>query len=232
MVIRWVIASPGETRFTLGPRSGRVSGELGIAGGELKLDSDDLTTTRGHVNFDLDTLKLDEQRGSNPKGLERWRRWSSSSLTEGARAWLELARPEQPQHRYARFAITHVGELSATAASDGQRVSAAPGWAARRVTLRASGELELHGVRFPYTASLDARFHWPDPLPPGAGPDRVEITTREPIVIDLTTHDIVPRTPSGEVLAEAAAELRKGRGHLARVTVRWVASAAGDRPRK
>lgn len=226
---RFELAAPGDTRFEVGPRLGRVGGQLDLVGGELSLDSYELGTTRGHVTFDLSTLRVDEQAASALKAAERWSQWMPGSLTERARDWLQLDSPEQPQHRYARFSITHVGELSAEAAVDGKRAAASSGWTARRVTLRASGELELHGVRFPYTASVDARFEWPEPLPPGGGPARIELTTREPIVIDLTTHDIVPRAPSGEIHAEALAELRKGLGHQVRVSARWAASMAGAR---
>jgi hypothetical protein len=149
-------------------------------------------------------------------------------LTARALRWLEVddsgRLTADPGLRYARFSLLRVGSLSATAAHLGQNLERRSGGGiARRARLQVTGELELHGVRFPYTAPLAVTFEWKESPPPGAPPAELEIVSTAPIAIDLVTHGIVPRDARGEVIAEELAELRKPPANEAQVTVRWRA---------
>lgn len=191
------------------------------------MDSFDLGLTRGHVVFDLRTIELEDDAPAGVRNAkDRSAQQAPGSLTERALAWLEVggAAPNTPpaEYRYARFSIRSLGALGAASAIEGEHVRGEASRPRRRVRLDASGELELHGVRFPYTAPLDATFEWSESNPAASNPSRIEITTREAIALDLGTHAIVPRRPGGEVDAEALSELRKGPGLPLSVTARWI----------
>jgi hypothetical protein len=183
----------------------------------------DLAGTRGSMTFDLSTIRIVPTSDSTEGG---------TTLTEQSLRWLELADPahlaEHPQLRYARFSIQRIGALSAPSARAGQLVrSSDPDRELRRVQARASGELELHGFRLPYTLSLSATFGWASVAPPESPPSTIEITTTDPLAVDLIAHEIVPRDARGQVLADALAELRKSPAHQARVSARWLATLIG-----
>ena len=188
--------------------------------GRLQLDLADLAASRGQLTFDLATLQIDRTEARDGT--------SAAELTQRSHAWLEVAPKEnvrlQPQLRYAHFSIHGVGGASAQSAAEGRVVKALPGQlGARRVELRVTGELELHGFRIPYTAPVIATFHWVGSAPPAGAPDQVELSFPEGVSIDLLAHGIVPRDARGDVLADALAELRKPRAHFAQVTGSWLA---------
>lgn len=219
----------------MGPRSERVRGRLEVLSGGLTVDALDLTRTRGHATLDLRGVELGSEAPARVQNAIEASTAASGSLTERALAWLELSDSGQnaahPDYRYARFSITSVGGLSAPSAFDAERIRSEPARIRRRARLDASGELELHGVRFPYTAGVDVIFEWSDAAA-AQNPSRIEIATREAVSVDLGVHAIVPRRPSGEVDAEALAELRKGSGQPLSVTARWIAlpTAVAERP--
>ena len=225
--MRFEFAAGSEVEFRVGPRSARARGRLALVGGSLLVDSFDLAITRGHAVFDLRTIELENDA---PAGVRNATDPSTEaapgSLTERALSWLELAgatpSTAHPEYRYARFSILSLGALGATSALEGERVRSEASRPRRRVRLDASGELELHGVRFPYTAPVDAIFEWDASDPAASAPSRIEIATREAVGVDLGTHAIVPRRSGGEVDAEALAELRKGSGLSLSVTAHWV----------
>jgi hypothetical protein len=150
-------------------------------------------------------------------------------LTEQSLRWLQVADPvllaEQPQLRYAQFSIQKIGKLSAESAREGREVHPAPmGMRLRRVQLWATGELELHGFRLPYTAPLSAVFQWRREAPLDSPPEGIEIIVSEVVSVDLLAHGIVPRDARGDLLAETLAELRKLSATEARLTARWTAT--------
>lgn len=222
-----------RAELSLGPRQRRIQGHVALTQGRLQIDLADLTASRGQLTFDLSTLAIDR---AGPEESA-----SASELTQRSLSWLELAEGQnvaaQPQLRYAHFLIQSVGGASARSAAEGKLVKAPPGrLGARRVELRVTGELELHGFRIPYTAKVSCTFHWVDTAPPAGAPDQVEISLTEGIGIDLLAHGIVPRNARGDVLADALAELRKPRAHVAQVTGSWLAARsrapAGAEPRR
>jgi hypothetical protein len=234
--MRYAFAAGSEVEFRLGARAERVRGRLPVIAGGLTIDAFDLALTRGHASMDLRAIELERDA---PAGVQIAMNRSAApagSLTERALAWLEVsgggglaaigASVARPDYRYARFALTSIGALSAPSALEGERVRSEAPRVRRRVRLAASGELELHGVRFPYTGRVDVIFEWSDASATAKNPSRIEIATREAVSIDLGAHAIVPRRSDGEVDAEALAELRKGSGQPLWVTAQWVAIPA------
>jgi len=221
--------SPGSrVDFWLGPRLRELHGSLAVAHSRLLIDPAQPSATRGSVTFDLATLSID------PPAENAWRAASAGpdlepSLTEQSLRWLEVssaaALSTHPELRFAQFLIRDVAPAGGSAsrparvAGDPQAPSA---WSV-------SGELELHGVRVPYTLPLSVSFSFP-PAPlgsPSAPLQRLDIVLREPARLRLSAHALVPRDEHGDILAELLAELRKSRVDEVRLGARWSATLAG-----
>jgi hypothetical protein len=195
-----------------------------VAHSRLLIDPAQPSATRGSVTFDLATLRLD------PPAENSWRRTASPSpdsepsLTEQSLRWLEVspaaALAAHPELRFAQFLIRDAtaggGSRSAPAEAEPQA------WTV-------SGELELHGVRAPYTLPLSLRFSFAAG-PPGSahGPlQRLDILLREPARVSLSAHALIPRDEHGDILAELLSELRQSRVDEVRLGARWSATPAG-----
>jgi hypothetical protein len=226
--------TPGsQIELSFGSFQRTAQGRLDLVGGKLLVDPLDLAATRGSFSFDLLSVRVQQSPTERITSAHA----QGEDLTEQSLRWLQVADPErlaeQPQLRYARFTILRIGGLSATRAAEGELMSSADGGdMSRRVRLRATGELELHTSRIPYTVALTATFNWPAAAPPGSPPASIEIATTDAVSVDLNAHGIVPRDARGDVLAETMAELRKPSASEARVTARWIArrTAVGATP--
>jgi len=222
------LAPGSRVDFWLGPRPRELHGSLAVAHSRLLIDPAQPSATRGSVTFDLATLSLD------PPAENSWRPTASTgldpepSLTEQALRWLEIspaaALAVHPELRFAQFLIRD--------AAAGGRSGARPALAEAEPqanTWTVSGELELHGVRAPYTLPLSVSFSFAAAAPGSArGPlQRVEILLREPARVSLGAHALVPRDEHGDILAELLSELRKSRVDDVRLGARWSATPAG-----
>ena len=225
-VLEYELAPTSRIELDLTSRGRRALGHVELVRGRLWIDAEALERARADLTFDMTTIRVS---GDPPTPSVQ----ESRTLTEQSLDWLEVRRPEvlaaHPEHRYAHVTVLQVRSAGGASARSGQAVGAtSPGAAARRTRLKASGELELHGVRLPYTASLVATFEWPDPSM--AGPARhIELHAAEPVVIDWLGHDLVPRDGRGDVSSDALAEMRRQPPPSARVGLRWTAELAHTR---
>jgi len=219
------LAPGSRIDFWLGPRARELHGSLAVAHSRLLVDPAQPSATRGSVTFDLTTLRLD------PPTENSWRRPASNStvpepsLTEQSLRWLEVspaaALAARPELRFAQFSIR---DATAGGASPASR---AEGEA--QVSWTVSGELELHGVRAPYTLPLSLGFSFAAAAPGSArGPlQRLDILLRAPARVSLSAHALVPRDEHGDILAELLSELRQSRVDEVRLGARWSATPAG-----
>jgi hypothetical protein len=223
------LAPGSRVDFWLGPRARELHGSLAVAHSRLLIDPAQPSATRGSISFDLASLSID------PSGEDSWRRAASASpdqepsLAEQSLRWLEVspaaALAAHPELRFAQFLIrdaTAAGSSAPRPARPADEAQAPSAWTV-------SGELELHGVRAPYTLPLSVSFHFP-PAPAGAPPGlplRLDIVTREPARVSLSAHALVPRDEHGDILAELLAELRQSRVDDVRLGARWTATLVG-----
>jgi hypothetical protein len=204
-------------------------GRLQLAQGRLWLDAADLGATRAELIFDLGSLLMAEAPSNDPAERD-----GETSLTEQSLDWLEIRQPSQlaahPERRYARFEVTSVMAAAVNDAHQGEPVFSPPD-VVRQVRARATGQLELHGYRLPYTVAVVATFTWADPAPLGGPPGRVELATAEPIALDLLRHDVVPRNSRGDIQGNVLAELRKLPSNTVQISGHWVAELVEGHPR-
>lgn len=210
---------PAAAEVSFGPRQRPMRGRVRLSHGRLWLDANDLAATRATLTFDLTSFVVDGPRPSDTTPAD------VRSLTEQSLDWLEIRDParlaESPERRYARFEVSSFVPMSGVDASG--QLPSSPAGAAQRLRGRASGELELHGYRMPYTVTVAVTFSWQDPARFGGPPERVELALAAPASVEPLRHEIVPRNARGEVQWEALAELRKLPANPVQVSGRWVA---------
>lgn len=212
----------------MGPRARELHGSLAVAHSHLRLDPAQPFATRGSVTFDLASLAFE------PPAKDAWRRAASAgpeeerSLTEQSLRWLEISPAAtlatHPELRFAQFLIRDVAAAPGAAG----RPVPAQGEAGASSAWLVSGELELHGVRVPYTVPVSVSF---PPAAAGAAPAPLqdfELTTREPARLSLSAHALVPRDGQGDILAELLSELRRSRVDEVRLRARWTATPVGS----
>ena len=161
-LVRFVVQPLGRAALSLATRTTTPRGALRVARGTLEVDLYDLARTRGSVELDLGSVAMEADE------LEPRRRYTAQALN-----WLDIgpSRPEAERERlrWARFTIRSISALSASAAHEGRRMQREPAIDAataeldaqgppsarsetRAVSLSASGELTVHGVRIQNTA--------------------------------------------------------------------------------
>jgi hypothetical protein len=215
-----IVPSPAELSF--GPRQRRLRGHVQLARGRLWVDSSDLGATRASLTFDLTSLVVEAASPSGGFDAPE----DSRTPTEQSLDWLEIrdaARlADSPLNRFARFEVSSFVPANEANERFGERPAPASG-APRRLLGRATGELELHGYRLPYTVVVSVTFNWLDPARFGGPPQRIELSTAEPASIEPLRHEVVPRNARGDIQAGVLAELRKLPSNTVQVSGRWVA---------
>jgi hypothetical protein len=211
-------ADASSIRFSLPTRASRPAGSVSIASGELRLDPRDLEHTRGKVEVDLTTLRIDD--ASLPESADL----GGSSGRAIAQNWLELG-PDVPadkreQFARARFELLSVENLSSPTLD-------LTAGAKSKVRASAVGTLLIHGFRAPVRAEVVL-----EPLPP-TEPDRPRFSIRSasPLVIPLAPHDISARSASGRLDPLAAARAAEWVGKSVRLELELVAEASPDTPK-
>jgi hypothetical protein len=213
-----------QVELAFGSRQPVVRGRVRLVRGRLWLDVRDLGAARGELIFDLATTVFDAAGAAVPEPARAPS--EARTLTEQSLDWLQIGPSGvlgfRPELRFARFTLT---SLVADDVARDPRASAASRsrTSDRGLRAKASGDLELHGFRLPYTVAVNIEL-----TPQGAGtadlpPERIELVTTTPIAIDPLRHEIVPRDSRGEVQSLQLAELRKPPSNPVQVTARWVA---------
>jgi len=189
------------------PVSRDIKGVAKGFGGALEIDPYDVSRTRGDVAVDLTTL---EAHGFGDERLD-------AEVTAHARDFLEVGKGSLKEPvRFARFAIKSIDDASE------RNVMPLPG-DKRTVTRKATGDLEIHGVKQEKQVELVASF-----TVSGETVSRVTVRTAKPIVVSLSGHGIKPRGASGEdITAQALGAAGAAHSDEASVTFELAAKPAG-----
>lgn len=180
-----------------------IKGVAKTFAGQLVIDPRDLTQTRGDVAVDLTSL---EAHGFGEERLD-------AEVTGHARDFLEVGKGSLKEPlRFARFTIKSIDEVSDkdVLALSGDK---------REVTLKATGDLELHGVKQEKHVELGAVF-----TVAGGVVSRVTVRTTKPFAVSLAAYEIKPRGASGEDLTGKPMGTA-GAAHADEVSVSFEVSA-------
>jgi hypothetical protein len=220
---RYRVDTRCEMRISLPAKDATPRGTARVCRGELEVDLFDLEKTTGTIQVDLGSIEMDAEGDGG----------ASTDFTRTAQNWLDLgsSRPEaeRERQRWATFTLGNVEDLSAERASEGKRtkttgdlavdVDGGPRTETRSVTLTAKGTLQLHGVRVDAELPIKADFHFPEAAAPDVRPDRIELTSRRPLVVSLAQHEIKPRNAQGVFVAAETKLIGTTIGKDAKVTL-------------
>ncbi len=236
----YVIEERGVARLTLKAKDATARGELRVARGELQVQLQNLSRTRGTISVDVASISMLESGDAGPR-----------DATNAARSWLNVGsnRPEAEieRVRWAKFEILRIDEVSAETPALGRKAKATPpslpdagpdagadagdaaalSVEARSVRLAATGALTFNGMRVERRVSLEATFQWEPGASTTAAPERIDIRTRRPFVVELAAHDVQPRDESGRRTPSADKWLGKLVGREARVELELSAKLRG-----
>jgi len=172
-------------RFSLPARKAKLTGEVPLSEGKLRLDPNNLEASQASISADLTRITIaGDSLPTEPEPPPG----SPSAL---ALNWLELG-PEVPaeqreQFSLARFELVSIENLSKPSLALEVSKRATP------VRATAVGTLLVHGYRAPVRAEVVL-----EPLPPSpTHPVRLSIRSVTPLVLPLAPHDIVARGASG-----------------------------------
>jgi len=215
--------SSSSVKFLMDAPLEKIDGEVaGSASGELSIDLEDLSKSRGIIRVDLDKLALYQQKRADEAG-EFGERKKSEKQNQHARAWFEfdardgeVAPEKAAQNRIAEFRIDQV----APAAPNVLAMSGAE----RKVTATVSGVLRLHGRQANKSAKVELTFAFA-----GDKLASTHVKTQEPFVVNLAEFEIHPRDAAGKfvrTVLETVSSTHKGKlVSEAPVTIEFTARA-------
>jgi hypothetical protein len=205
-----------DLRLELPAREATPRGNLQVARGTLELNLLDLEQSRGTIEVDVGSIVMDQEVDG-----------SADTWDAEARAWLDVGanRPEaeRERQRWAKYEITSISELSATAAHEGKRVpaaeapDAAPAAEQRLVSATLTGQFSLHGFRLERSLRVRAFFSYAAAAVRGAVPSALRVELAKPLAVSLAAHDIQPRDATGVLVAQKTKWLGVRVGREARV---------------
>lgn len=230
----YVVSPRIDARIELPAKEQTPRGRLRVARGRLDVDLANLSATRGTLEIDVASIEMEEAGDL-----------SAEAATREAKNWLDVgsSRPEAERERmrWAKFELTSIEDLSATAAHSGKRekrrasvldagedaeAGANDAGEERSVTLTAKGRLTLHGFRVELGVPLRVTFIYPGEASPEQPPTALRIETRRSVPIALSAHDIAPRDATGVAVTDKVAWIGRLVGKEARVQVTVNAASA------
>jgi len=173
--------SAGTATFLIDAPLEKIKGGSGKMRGSLDIDPQNIKASKGQIEVDLDDLKTETFDDAE----------KNKSQTEHSQNWLEIGKDveakRREENRWARFTIKSIEETSSPKAAGGTPV-----------TVKATGDLWIHGVSAPKTIVATVTFSGPPEAPTLA-----RVVTAQPVRISLKEHDVKPRDLAGKFLAGA-----------------------------
>lgn len=195
-MVKFAIDEKSKASIDMPAPKEHIKATTEAASGTLEVDPNNLAASRGEVKIDLTTLttKTFDDDAKN------------KSQTSHARCWLEVADctegklPDDVKkaNQYAVYAIRSIEAVSAPGLS---KVPATNDGAeeVRSVTLRAKGDLWIHGRKVENRdAEVEVQFRYA----PGSEPEKpraITIKSSAPIHVALAEHDVKPRDTFGKI---------------------------------
>ncbi|APR80362.1 Hypothetical protein A7982_05709 [Minicystis rosea] len=187
----------------------------GATTGELSIDFTDVSKSTGLVTIDLGELVLKQAKVEKDGKIGEETKVDKQN--EHARTWLEIS-PDTPadmrkQNGVVQFAIK---SIEVTGPKDVSKMTGPE----RKVLLKATGDLLLHGHKSEKTADLEATFKYD-----GDKPVSVLVKTVKPIAVGLAEHDVKPRDAFGKLALKTLDALAPKVAKEAPITLEFTARA-------
>jgi polyisoprenoid-binding protein YceI len=177
---RFAVAN-GTATFLIDAPLEKIKGRSTKLRGSLDIDPANLKASKGQIDVDLDDLKTETFQDDE----------KNKAQTGHSKNWLEIGddvdAKRREENRWARFTIKSIDEVSVPKVT-----------ADMPVTLRATGEMWIHGVTSPKTVAVTVAF-----VGPADAPTQVRVATMQPMSVSLKEHDVKPRDLAGKFLSGA-----------------------------
>jgi polyisoprenoid-binding protein YceI len=171
----------GTATFLIDAPLEKIKGRSTKMRGTLDIDPQNLKASKGQIEVDLDDLKTETFADDG----------KNKAQTEHSKNWLEIGpdvdAKRREENRWARFTIKSIDESSTTKVGDGTPV-----------TVRASGDVWVHGVTSPKTVTATVTINGS-----ADAVTSVHVVTSQPFRVSLKEHDVKPRDLAGKFLAGA-----------------------------
>lgn len=208
---RFAIAPEGKVSVMIDAPLEKFKGATDKLSGVLDVDVANLKASTGEIIADLDAFET-HTFGDKDK---------DDTQTEHAKNWFELGtdveKSKRDDYKMARFTIESVDEASAPSL---QAVKEEGG--VRKVHLKATGQLRVHGRSAKKTVDVDVSFKGP-----ADAPTEIAFKTTQPVVASLSEHDVKPRDLKGQFLAGALEKVGKKIDDKAQVDVEGKGAPQG-----
>lgn len=157
--------------------------------GDLQIDLTDLSKTTGLLHVDISGIELFQTKADDAGKFGE--ETKSDLQNTHARTWLEISDDAPPEAKktnsMVEFAIRSIESVSE---KDVTKMTGPT----RKVTVKAKGDLLLHGRKTEKTTELEATFTFD-----GDKPVSVAIKTTKPFGVGLAEHDVRPRDKFGSL---------------------------------
>jgi hypothetical protein len=177
--------------------------------GELMVDPNELSATRGQIRIDLDRLelfqsKLDEKTGAFSSENK------SEKQNEDMKAWFEISEdtPAQVRERN-RWATFDLQNVTVPSGSDLATLQGAE----RNVRAHITGSFTLHGHQAPVSADVSLSFGFV-----GEELKSIRVSSISPVRVGLEQYDIRPRSAFEKLAAKTLGALGQKVADTAPVT--------------
>ncbi|MDH5675925.1 MAG: YceI family protein [Myxococcales bacterium] len=194
---RFAIVGSGRASFLIDAPLEKIKGRWTRFDGELKVDAADLRETGGRVSMDLGDLRT-HTFGDSGKDAKQ---------TEHAKNWMEIGREVssavRAKYAQAVFSIERIERV------EPERLDAS-----MKAVATVAGTLTLHGIEAAKRVEVELRFEGSPDAPTG-----VEISTKKPLSVSLSRHQIKPRDLTGRFLAGALERVGQKIADRAQVSV-------------
>jgi hypothetical protein len=208
---RFVVASEGKVSVMIDAPLEKFQGDTKKLSGVLDIDAQNLKASTGEIIADLDGFTTHTFKDQD----------QNESQTEHAHNWFEIGEKVEPKKRddykMARFTIESIDEASVPSVSAAKEEGGV-----RKVHLKATGQLRVHGRSSKKTGEVDVSFKGPP-----EAPTEIAFKTTQPVVASLSEHDVKPRDLTGQFLAGALEKVGKKIDDKAQVDVEGNAAPKG-----
>jgi hypothetical protein len=182
--------------------------------GSLHVDLQDITRSTGLIKIDLLQLSIyQKKRGSADE--EFGEEVKNDKQNEHMRTWLQISSDgpadQVELNRYVEFKLE---KIESQAEKNPSKLSGDT----RRLDLTVTGSLRLHGRSTTHTFPAEAVFSFS-----GDKVQKLQVTSKEPIGVDLEKHDVRPRSAFDQLAEKTLSALGAKVAKVAQVSLQLEA---------
>ncbi|MGZ3423169.1 MAG: YceI family protein [Polyangiales bacterium] len=208
---RFAVATEGMVSVVIDAPLEKFKGDTKKLSGVLDIDVGNLKGSSGEIIADLDGFTTHTFADAD----------QNETQTEHVHNWFEIGEKveaaKRDDYKMARFTIESIDEASVPSVAAAKEEGGV-----RKVHLKATGQLRVHGRSSKKIVEVDVSF-----MGPPDAPTAITFKTTQPMVASLSEHDVKPRDLTGQFLAGALEKVGKKIDDKAQIDVEGKAAPKG-----